>query len=141
MNMPFLLAFTLFHGRLTTLPLGVHPIFGPMKLFHSFGPGDLPDGIAFGESGLLYVASAMPFNSGIIALNSDGSEAFRFTNPPESPITPYDSPANIAFDGLGSLLVTNHAFATGGANPEQFQVLKVYVNDRGAELFKPIILQ
>jgi sugar lactone lactonase YvrE len=128
-------------GAIYTLPLGVHPTFGPMKLFHSFGPGDLPDGIAFGESGLLYVASATPFNSGIIALNSDGSEAFRFTNPPESPINPYDSPANIAFDGRGSLIVTNHAFATGGANPEQFQVLKVYVNDRGAELFKPIILQ
>jgi hypothetical protein len=39
------------------------------------------------------------------------------------------------------LLVTNHAFATGGANPEQFRVLQVYVNDQEAGLFKPIILQ
>jgi hypothetical protein len=57
-----------------------------------------------------------------------------------TPINPYDSPANIAFDGRGSLLVTNHAFATGPQMPQQFQVLKVYVRDFEIGLFKPFIL-
>jgi sugar lactone lactonase YvrE len=127
-------------GNIYTLPLINKPIPGSLSLFHSFAPGDFPDGIAFGASGVLYVASATPFNSSIIGLRGDGSEAFRLTNPQGSPIKPYDSPANIAFDGRGSLLVTNHAFATGGANPEQFQVLQVYVNDQEAGLFKPLIL-
>jgi sugar lactone lactonase YvrE len=126
-------------GNIYTLPLGNHPTLGSLKLFHSFAPGDFPDGIAFGKSGVLYVASATPFNSSIIGLRSDGTEVFRLTNPQGSPINPYDSPANIAFNGLGSLLVTNHAFATGGMNPEQFQVLQVYVNDQEAGLFKPFI--
>src|SRR5262249_946626 len=124
-----------------TLPLGNHPNFGSLRLFHSFAPGDFPDGIAFGASGLLYVANATPFNSGIIGLRPDGSEAFRLTNPPGSPINPYHSPANTPFNGQGSLLVTNHAFATGWTNPEQFQVLQVYVNDQEGGLFKPLILQ
>jgi hypothetical protein len=128
-------------GVIYTLPLGNHPSLGSMSLFHSFAPGAYPDGMAFGASGLLYVASATPFNSGIIALRADGTEAFRLTDPPGSPINPYDSPANIAFNGLGSLLVTNHAFAIGGMNPQQFQVLQVYVNDQDAGLFKPLILQ
>jgi sugar lactone lactonase YvrE len=127
-------------GNIYTLPLNNRPFPGPLTLFHSFAPGDAPDGIAFGASGVLYVASATPFNSSIIGLRSNGTEVFRLTNPQESPINPYDSPANIAFNGLGSLLVTNHAFATGGTNPEQFQVLQVYVNDYEAGLFKPIIL-
>ncbi len=127
-------------GNIYTLPIGKRPLPASLKLFHSFAPGDIPDGIAFGASGLLYVASATPFNSSIIALRGDGSEAFRLTNPPETPINPFDSPANIAFNGRGSLLVTNHAFATGGENPNQFQVLEVYINDLEAELFKPIIL-
>jgi len=127
-------------GNIYTLPLGNHPSSGSLNLFHSFAPGDVPDGMAFGASGTLYVASATPFNSSIIGLRGDGTEAFRLTNPQGSPIKPYDSPANIAFNGRGSLLVTNHAFATGGTNPEQFQVLQVYVNDLEAGLFKPLIL-
>jgi hypothetical protein len=127
-------------GKLYTLPLVNQPNPNSLQLFHSFGPGDIPDGIAFGKSGVLYVASATPFNSSIIGLGSNGNEVFRLTNPLGSPINPYDSPANIAFNGLGSLLVTNHAFATGGQMPQQFQVLKVYVNDREAGLFKPFIL-
>lgn len=57
-----------------------------------------------------------------------------------NPIFPYDSPANLAFDGKGSVLVTNHAFVTGVENPGQFTVLDVWVNDRGSPLVKPVIL-
>lgn len=127
-------------GHIYTLPWVANPQPADLKLFHSFKPGDTPDGIAFGQSGVLYVADAAPFSSGIIGLRSNGAEVFRFVNPVNTPINPYDSPANIAFDGRGSLLVTNHAFVTGPQMPQQFQVLKVFVRDYEAGLFKPLIL-
>lgn len=126
-------------GHIYTLPLVPSPTPEDLQVFHSFAPGDVPDGMAFGTSGVLWVADAAPFSSGIIGLRSDGSEVFRFTNPQGAPINPYDSPANIAFNGRGSLLVTNHAFVTGGDTPEQFQVLEVYVNDQEGKLWEPLI--
>jgi sugar lactone lactonase YvrE len=127
-------------GHIYTLPWVANPQPADLKLFHSFKPGDLPDGIAFGQSGVLYVTDATPFSSGIIGLRGNGVEVFRFTNPVNTPINPYDSPANVAFDGQGSLLVTNHAFVTGQQMPQQFQVLKVFVRDYEAGLFKPFII-
>ena len=126
-------------GFIYTLPLVAQPNAADLQVFHTFAPGDIPDGIAFGRSGVLYVTDATPFSSGIIGLRNNGSEVFRFTNPVNTPINPYDSPANIAFNGRGSLLVTNHAFATGGQMPQQFQLLEVYVNDAEIGLFKPLI--
>ena len=126
-------------GFIYTLPLVAQPNAADLQVFHAFAPGDIPDGIAFGRSGVLYVADATPFSSGIIGLRSNGSEVFRFTNPVNTPINPYDSPANIAFNGRGSMFVTNHAFATGGQMPQQFQLLEVYVNDYEVGLFKPLI--
>jgi sugar lactone lactonase YvrE len=120
-----------------TLPLVAAPQAGDLNVFRQFGPGDLPDGIAFGKSGKLYVAIATPFASGIVLLGPDGSEVGRLTNPLGSPIFPYDSPANIAFDGHGSLLVTNHAFAT--MIPSQFTLLDVYVGDTASPLVKPTL--
>lgn len=126
-------------GHIYTLPLVNKPNAADLQTFHLFAPGDIPDGIAFGTSGVLWVTDATPFSSGIIGLRSNGAEVFRFTNPMNTPINPYDSPANIAFNGRGSMLVTNHAFATGGQMPQQFQVLEVFVNDHEAGLFKPLI--
>ena len=57
-----------------------------------------------------------------------------------TPSSPTTRPANIAFDGKGSILLTNHAFVTGVTNPEQFTVLDVWVADTGSPLEKPIIL-
>lgn len=128
-------------GHIYTLPWTANPQPADLQLFHSFAAGDTPDGIAFGRTGVLYVTDATPFSSGIIGLRGNGVEVFRFTNPMNgSPINPYDSPANIAFDGQGSLLVTNHAFVTGFEMPKQFQVLKVFVRDYEAGLFKPFII-
>lgn len=55
-------------------------------------------------------------------------------------IEPYDGPANLAFDGRGNVLVTNHAPFTGGMLPSQFKILKVVVNDFGNPLVKPLLL-
>jgi sugar lactone lactonase YvrE len=118
-----------------TLPLVAQPQASDLAVFKAFAPGDIPDGIAFGKSSNLYVAIATPAASGIAILNPSGAETGRLTNPAGSPFFPYDSPANIAFDGHGSLLVTNHAFAT--MIPTNFTVLDVYVGDKGSPLSKP----
>ena len=81
---------------------------------------------------------ATPFASGISILDTSGAEIERLANGP-NPIFPYDSPANIAFNGRGSILVTNHAFVTGVTNPEQFTILDVWVDDRGSPLVRPVI--
>lgn len=115
-----------------------------MRVFHQYADGTLPDGIAFGHSGLLYVAIANPSLSGVSILKQlvggdvpKGEEWRRLSNPAGSASYPYDSPANIAFNGKGSILVTNHAFATGAVNPDQFSVLDVFVGDKASPLEKP----
>ena len=118
------------------LPLVAAPSSADLVAFHEYTGGDLPDGLAFGETGLLYVAIATPFASGVSVLDSAGTEVARLENAAD-PIHPYDSPANIAFDGKGSMLLTNHAFVTGVDDPSQFAVLDVFVDDRGADLERP----
>ncbi|HKY91753.1 MAG TPA: SMP-30/gluconolactonase/LRE family protein [Nevskiaceae bacterium] len=126
-------------GRVYTLPLKEAPTKDDLKLWHNFAPGDGPDGIAFGASGKLYVTLALPGKSGIAILEPDGTESARIMNPPLSLISPFDSPANVAFDGQGNLLVTNHAFATGLVIPHQFQVLKVFVDDVAMPMAEPLV--
>jgi sugar lactone lactonase YvrE len=121
-----------------TLPLVAHPTAASLQVFHEYTNGDAPDGIAFGKTGRLYVAIATPFASGISILGPGGAEEVRLANQ-GNPIFPYDSPANIAFDGKGSILVTNHAFVTGVTNPEQFTILDVWVADTGSPLEMPLI--
>jgi sugar lactone lactonase YvrE len=119
------------------LPVNQAPVAADLETFHTYAPGDMPDGIAFGQSGLLYVAMATPGRSGVSALRQDGSEAFRLGNPAGSPVAPYDSPANIAFDGHGSLVMTNHAFASGAVLASQFSIVQVFVSDRAGTMQKP----
>ncbi|MFN2506519.1 MAG: SMP-30/gluconolactonase/LRE family protein [Acidimicrobiales bacterium] len=121
-----------------TLPLVNNPTAADLKVFHEYTNGDVPDGIAFGKTGLLYVAIATPFASGVSILAPNGTEIVRLANQ-GNPIFPYDSPANIAFDGRGSILLTNHAFVTGVTNPEQFTILDVFVGDTGSPLELPVI--
>ncbi len=122
-----------------TLPLKTKPVAGELKVFHQYGPGTLPDGIAFGRSGLLYVTIATPAASGVSILNPAGQEMARLSNPPLSPFAPYDSPANIAFNGQGSILLSNHAFVTGVLNPGQFAVVDAFVDDKESPLAKPVL--
>lgn len=126
-------------GFVYTLPLVAQPTGAGLQVFHEYTNGDLPDGVAFGRSGRLYVAIATPFASGISILSPAGTEVIRLANQ-NNPIFPYDSPANIAFDGNGSILVTNHAFVTGVTNPAQFTILDVAVADIGLPLHQPLII-
>jgi sugar lactone lactonase YvrE len=120
-------------GRVYTLPLVSAPTVGDLQVFHQYN-GEGPDGIAFGRTGKLYVVLAAPFASGVSILRADGTEETRLTNPTD-PFFPYDSPANAAFNKHGSLLLTNHAFATG--NPAHFTVLDVFVDDKESPLVRP----
>jgi hypothetical protein len=122
-------------GHLYWLPRVAHPHAADLHTFHAYA-GDGPDGFAFGKSGRLYVALANPGDSGISALDEHGHEAARIGNqPPGPPFEPSDSPANVAFDHHGSLLVTNHASLTGIV--EHSAVLQVFVDDDAAPLFEP----
>jgi sugar lactone lactonase YvrE len=123
-------------GKIYTLPLVAAPSAASLQVFHQYN-GEAPDGMAFGKSGKLYAVEAAPFNSGVSILLPNGTEAARLTNPQGSPIFPYDSPANAAFDKHGSLLLTNHAFAT--MIPQNFTVLDVFVDDKESPLVKPDI--
>lgn len=122
-------------GYVYTLPLVAAPNASDLAVFKAFAPTDIPDGIAFGKSGNLYVANATPGLSGVIILAPNGAEVGRLANAAPGDNAPYDSPANIAFDGHGSLLITNHAFAT--MIPSHFNVLDAYVGDKGSPLSKP----
>lgn len=120
-----------------TLPLVDAPKVSQLRVFHQYGPGDLPDGIAFGASGRLYVAMAAPGGSGVSVLTPSGVETLRLRNRILRPFFPYDSPANIAFKAPGSILLTNHAFVTGIVDPKRFTVVEVFVNDTESPLEKP----
>ena len=121
-----------------TLPLGKSELKPTdLTVFHQYAPDDVPDGIAFGKSGLLYVAIATPGSSGVSILNQDGGEMARLSNPALTPFAPYDSPANIAFNGHGSILLSNHAFVTGVVDPVRFSVVDVFVDDKESPLAKP----
>jgi sugar lactone lactonase YvrE len=122
-----------------TVPLVASPSAGDLEVLHAFARGDMPDGIAFGRTGLLYVAMATPTRSGVLVLDQSGATVRRFSNPDGSPLAPYDSPANIAFDGHGSIVLTNHAFVSGAAVPSQFSIVTTFVDDKGALLAKPTL--
>lgn len=123
-------------GKIYRLPLVNSPAAGDLQTFYQYS-GEAPDGIAFGKSGNLYVALAAPFNSGVSILGPNATEVARLTNPVGSPIFPYDSPANVAFSKQGSLLLTNHAFAT--MIPSNFTLLDVFVDDKEQPLVRPNI--
>ena len=121
-----------------SLPRVAKPSAGQLSLFHRFAAGELPDGIAFGATGDLYVAMATATAPGVMILRPDGTKRARLTNPQGSLTAPYDGPANIAFDGAGAILMTNHAPVTGLVT-KQFSIVDGDVEDTGAPLFTPMI--
>src|SRR4051812_11702692 len=90
-------------GKIYTLPLVANPGPGDLQVFAQYN-GKAPDGIAFEKSGKLYVAFAAPFNSGISILRQNGTEETRIVNT-KNQISPFASPANIAFNHKASLVV------------------------------------
>ena len=87
----------------------------------------VPDSLAFGRSGTMYVTLAGI--SQIAIVGTDGVERSRITAANGSAI-PLDNPAVMAFDDARkSILVTNHAIF---GDPAHFAVLRIFVGERGA---------
>ncbi len=102
-------------------------------MFRQYVGGELPDQLAFGANGDLYVSLA--FSNQISKLAADGSEITRWQSAPGEE-TPLDSPARIAFYSRDkTLLIANHALLSG--NPANFAVLELYTDDPGDPLEKP----
>lgn len=105
---------------------------------HRYTAGEVPDNIAFGGSGKLYVALAGA--NQIQVLGPDGGEERRFSGPARGPSrdVPYDMPSGVALHSAsGSLLVNNHSEVLG--IPERFVVFDVFVDDRAEPLIKPLL--
>jgi sugar lactone lactonase YvrE len=120
-------------GTLYTLPLVDAPTPGDLRSVHAFAPGLGPDGIAFGATGNIFAVLA--FGGQLSILDPHGDEIDRLSSPPGSS-EPYDTPANIAFDGLGEAWVTNHVLLTNIV--PHMGVLRITVDDPGVPLFKPL---
>jgi sugar lactone lactonase YvrE len=119
-------------GTVYTLPTVDHPQASDLAVFHTYTPGAGPDGLAFGKSGNIYVALAGYSQISVLAPN--GTETALYGGPAGA--LSWANPANIAFDGHGSLLVTNHASLTGLPDPSPlFAVFDVYVNDKAGKMF------
>jgi sugar lactone lactonase YvrE len=120
-------------GALYKLPAVAAPAPGDLTAVHYFDAGLGPDGFAFGASGEVYTTLAFSNQLSIVDPAS-GDEVSRLSGPAGSEV-PYDAPANVAFDGHGSVFVTNHALLSG--QTANMGVLRVFVDDGGAKLFAP----
>jgi streptogramin lyase len=125
-------------SSLSTLACAVAPLFGA-------------GGIAFGDSGKLYIAFLAKNQLSI--LEPDGTEALRFPSPEENAEreVPINSPFGLAFDGRGSLLIANTGDPTFGRLPDGSEfpiepttsdtwvVFDVFVDDTASPLTRPVI--
>jgi len=114
------------------LPLVGHPTAADLQLVHRFPvvAGQAPpqaSGLAFAASGNLYVA--LIGTNQVAVLNPAGDEVRRISSPL------FDSPWGIAFSGR-SLLVTN-ADIQPVESPSRWNVLKVFVGEKGLALNRP----
>lgn len=120
-------------GIIYRLPLVEAPTPAQLEVFHVYGNSELPDQLAFGATGNLYVSLAL--TNQISVLNPAGAEISRVSSQPGDAI-PLDTPAGIAFDSRSkSLLIANHALLTG--DPSHFAVLQLYTGDSGDPLVTP----
>ena len=115
-------------GTIYRLPLIKSPQPADLEVIHQYINGELPDQLAIGRHGTLYVSLAL--SNEISVLTPDGIELGRIASQPTDAI-PLDNPAALAFDNrTKSLLVANHSLLSG--NPNNFAVLSIYVDDKGS---------
>jgi len=129
-------------GIVYRLPLTAHPSITQLQEVFRYPAGSMPFGLAFGASGKLYVALGMANQISILRPDANGQmhEEHRFPSPADNARrdVPYDYPMGIAFDGCGSLLVTN-SNALSSANPAHWAIFDVFVGDTAAPLAHPVI--
>jgi sugar lactone lactonase YvrE len=120
-------------GILYALPLVDQPRLSDLRRVYQFAPGNVPDGMAFGKSGRLYVALAQAHQVAVLDFTANGVVESRLGGTE----APWEAPASVAFTHEGSVLVTNHALFTG--NPEHFLLLDLFVGEQGLPLAKPVV--
>jgi hypothetical protein len=129
-------------GFVYRLPID-QPVSSNLREVFHYPTNSVPAGLAFGSSGKVYVAlfgvSQTKQGNQISILSPDGTEEARFPSPNENAkqTVPYDGPLGLAFDGNGSLLVTNSAGDT--QDPHHWVVLEAFVNDTALPLLRPSI--
>lgn len=102
---------------------------------YTYDPGEIPDGLAFTNGGLLYVVLAGANAVSVLDV-AQGIELDRLDGPEGSTI-PFVQPANLVFDS-STVLVTNHAvFAQPPAG--LFAVLEMEVAHLGDAVPAPIV--
>ncbi|MDP8930926.1 MAG: hypothetical protein M3O70_20730 [Actinomycetota bacterium] len=109
-----------------------------LEKVHTYGNAEVPDNIAFGGSGKIYVTLAGA--NQVQVLTADGVQEDRFSGPAQrsSGDVPYDMPSGVTLhSATGALLVNNHSEVLG--IPDHFVVFDVYVDDRSEPLIKPLI--
>jgi len=122
-------------GTIYRLPWVAAPTAADLEVFAQYTAGEIPDQLAFGADGDLYVGLAL--SNQISILDPAGNELVRLESDPGDPI-PLDAPAGLAFDArTQSLLVSNHALLSGLA--AHFAVLQAPVGDPGDPLAAPLL--
>ena len=122
-------------GTIYRLPLVDEPTAGDLEVFFQYVASEIPDQLAFGAQGDLYVSLAL--TNQISILSPGGVEIARISSDPGDDI-PLDAPAGIAFDSrTKSLLIANHALLS--MNAANFAVLQMGADDPGDPLEKPAL--
>lgn len=122
-------------GTIYRLPLVNQPAPADLQVFYTYTGGEVPDQLAFGARGDLYVSLAL--SNQISVLAPDGTELARYASAAGDAI-PLDAPAGIAFDARSkSLLIANHALLS--ENSAHFAVLAMAADDPGAPLVEPAL--
>jgi sugar lactone lactonase YvrE len=122
-------------GTIYRLPLVDAPGPGDLTVFYQYVASEIPDQLAFGAQGDLYVSLAL--TNQISVVSPGGAEIARISSAPGDDI-PLDAPAGIAFDSrTKSLLIANHALLT--MNAAHFAVLQAATGDPGDPLEEPFL--
>lgn len=123
-------------GIIYALPITKRPKADDLEeVFSYLEPAVGPDGIAFGKSGKLYVALAGSNQVSILTPKAQETHRFPSVVENQEQEVPYDLPASVAFDGDGSLLVTNQSFFAN--NSDHWVVFDAFVDDVALPLIEP----
>jgi sugar lactone lactonase YvrE len=129
-------------GIVYRLPLVEHPTPAQLQEVFHYETRAQPFGIAFGASGKLYVALAGPSQVSILhpgsGIELQEEKRFPTVDGNRRRELPYEDPMGVAFDGCGSLLVTNSTVFSA-PNPERWVVFDAFVGDTAAPLARPVI--
>ncbi|MGQ0433689.1 MAG: Vgb family protein [Microthrixaceae bacterium] len=128
-------------GLVYRVPATDDPSAGQLEEVFRYPVRSSPFGLAFGASGKLYVALYGPHQLSILRPGTGVTrvEELRFPSTEDNAArpVPFDRPVSVAFDGQGSLLVTNSASASA-PNPKRMVVFDVFVDDTAGTMQRPV---